>query len=132
MLNNSSLKPMGIMMKLLLTLISVYGYLYILIIIDVLFTYPSWNAEKIITFGLFFIFLAGFLELWKNGLIAGIIFILWYAGLAFLGLFIVEAEGYDGFLLGLPLLVLTIIIFIISLRNKKTISDSGAELNYPG
>jgi|WetSurSiteA1Bulk_404760.scaffolds.fasta_scaffold19933_3 hypothetical protein len=132
MLNNTSVKPSGILMKLLLTLISVYGFLYILVIIDVLFTYPRWNAEKIITFSLFFIFLAGFLELWKNGLIAGIIFILWYAGLAFLGLFIAQTEGYDGFLLGLPLLVLTVLIFIISLRNKKTVLDSGAELQNPG
>jgi phosphate starvation-inducible membrane PsiE len=127
MAENTSVKHSGIMMTLLETLISVYGFLYILVIIDVLFTYPSWNAEKIITFGLFFIFLAGYLKLWKNGLFAGIIFLLWYAGLAILGLFIVKAEGYDGFLLGLPLLALTVLIIVISLRNKKSDSETGLQ-----
>jgi hypothetical protein len=129
MLNNSPAKPSGILMKLLLTLISVYGLLYILFIIDVLFTYPSWNTEKIITFGLFFIFLAGFLELWKNGLFAGIIFVLWYAGLAILGLFIAETDKGSALVLGLPQLVLTVLILIISLRNKKAILDSGTEIH---
>ena len=62
--------------KVLLTITTIFGILYLIFIIEN-FIHEPYNLESIVVNLAFIIFLAGYYYSWKNEMIAGIIFIIW-------------------------------------------------------
>jgi peptidoglycan/LPS O-acetylase OafA/YrhL len=113
-------------------LLTIYGLLYLIFIIDTFIssdTYDPYNAENIIVNLAFFFFLIGYFMAWKNEGLAGLIFVLWWAVMWVLALFIVEHDKGGGVVMGLPLFILGI-LFIIS-RYRKTGKEKSASVAEP-
>lgn len=76
------------------------------------------NLEVTLVIILFVVFLVGFFISWKREGIAGLIFILWWIGMWYLALFVVEHDHGAGVVMGIPLFILGI-GFIILWHNKR-------------
>jgi len=116
---------------LLHAILTLYGLLYLVFIIDTLIsidTYDLYNPENVVVNLAFVLFLIGYYMAWRNEGVAGIIFVLWWAVMWVLALFIVDHDKGSGVVMGLPLFILGI-LFIISWHRKKgkEISSSGTE-----
>jgi len=113
--------------KVLLTLTTIYGILYLIFVISSFFQEP-FDLERIIVYLAFIIFLVGYYYCWRNEMIGGIIFILWWGIMWYLGLFIAEHDRGAGVVMGIPLFIIGI-IFIVSWYRKKGKSSSLNNLN---
>lgn len=103
--------------KVLLTVTTLFGILYLIFIIDYFISEPQ-NFESIIINLAFIIFLVGYYYSWRNDMIAGIIFIIWWGIMWYLGLFIAEHDRGAGVVMGVPLFIIGI-LFIISWYRKR-------------
>ena len=112
--------------KTLLVLTSIFGLLYVIFMISG--NYGSGGYEPLLVKLLFVVFLIGFLMVWKHEGIGGLIFVLWWIGMWYLGLFVVQQDRGAGVVVGLPLFCLGI-LFIISWykRRPKTEARSLSE-----
>ncbi len=97
-------------------ILTIYGLLYLLLIITDLSTLE--NFEQIVVNLAFVLFLIGYYMVWKNEGVAGIIFIFWWIIMWFLALFIAGPDREAGVVMGLPVFILGI-LFIISWYRKK-------------
>jgi len=90
-----------------------YAILYILFIWSSDFNgaYPKLSAEGIGVYLLFVLFVIGVSISWYSKKLTGILFLIWYAGMMFLELVIVEKDGGFGIITGIPLLILGILFF---------------------
>jgi len=104
-------------LKALLTLTTIYGVLYLILVISRFFEGP-YDLEEIIAYLAFIIFLVGYYYSWRNELIAGIIFIFWWGIMCYLGIFIAETDRGVGVVIGFPMFIIGI-LFIISWYRKK-------------
>lgn len=112
----------------LLIALSVYGLLYLVFIVvsfipsdtgsPVSTTVPfdPFDLEQIFVKLLFVLFLVGYVAAWKNEGVAGLIFVLWWAAMWCLEIFVVapikpEAAG-GGIEMGLPLFILGILFLV--------------------
>ena len=102
--------------RVLLILTSLYGILYLAFILSG--SYGASGSEPIVVRLLFVLFLVGYLVTWKNEGLGGLIFVLWWVGMWYLGLFIVEHDRGAGVVMGLPLFILGI-LFIVSWYRKS-------------
>ena len=108
-------------MPLLHAILTLYGLMYLAFIIDTFIsgvTYDPYTAENIVVNLAFVLFLIGYYMAWQNEGVAGIIFILWWAVMWCLALFIVDHDKGSGVVMGLPLFILGI-LFIISWYRKN-------------
>ena len=80
--------------------------------------YAGTKGELISTYALFILFGTGIYFQWKNELIAGLIWILWYSGLLLLVRFVWIAAGVT-IVLGLPILILGILVFFRGWREHR-------------
>ncbi len=103
-----------------------YAVLYILFVRSGDFNgaYPDLSIEGAGVYLLFIVFGIGLSLSWHNKKATGIIFLLWYAGMLFLELIIVEKDGGFGIISGIPVLVFGI-LFIK--RANKTRTNNTAE-----
>jgi hypothetical protein len=104
--------------RLLLVLTSAYGVLYVAIIATG--SYGTTGAEPIVVRLLFLLFLLGYALTWKNEGLGGAIFVLWWAGMWYLGLFVAEQDRGAAVVLGLPLFVLAILFIRAWYRRTYT------------
>jgi ABC-type multidrug transport system permease subunit len=95
----------------LLTITTIIGILYLIFIIEDFILEPR-NLESTSVKLAFFLFLFGYYYSWKNELLAGIIFIFWWAIMWIIGLFIVEHDRGAGVILGLPVFILGILFVL--------------------
>jgi hypothetical protein len=110
--------------KVLLTIITIFGVLYFILIISYYVDgfidgFKVYNLEIVITNLAFIVFLIGYYFCWKNELIAGIIFIFWWGIMWILGLFIAEQDRGSGVVMGLPFFILGVILIIFWYGNKE-------------
>jgi hypothetical protein len=108
-------------MPLLHAILTLYGIVYLVFRIDTFIsgvTYDPHNTENIVVNLAFVLFLIGYYLAWQNEGVAGIIFIIWWAIMWCLALFIVEHDKGGGVVMGLPLFILGI-LFIISWYRKR-------------
>jgi hypothetical protein len=120
--SRSSLKNRG--SRVLRTLTTVYGALYLALVISSFFETPD-DAGMTIVYAAFLVFLVGYYYTWRNELIAGIIFVLWWGIMWYLGLFVAEEDRGAGVVMGAPLFVLGI-GFIVSwyLQKRRAVSTA--------
>jgi len=93
--------------RLLLVLTSVYGVLYVAFIATG--SYGTTGAEPTVVRLLFLLFLVGYALTWKNEGLGGAIFVLWWVGMWYLGLFVAKEDRGTAVVLGLPLFALAIL-----------------------
>jgi hypothetical protein len=104
------------MSKILKILTSIYGILYILFLVSGQFGHSGY--EPLVVYILFAVFLAGYLTIWKNEMYGGWIFILWWIGMWYLGIFVAETDKGAGVVMGIPLFIMAI-LFNIAGRKKR-------------
>jgi len=99
----------------------VYAVLYVLFIFegDPEGGFNFSTAEDIGVHLLFVLFIIGFGFSWRNGIVTGVIFILWNVGMWILELFFVEKDGGFGILSGLPLIVLGVFYIADGIEAKR-------------
>ena len=107
----------------LLTFTTIYAILYAALILSYLFfedsTSLEMTTEGIIVTLAFVIFYAGYYYSWKNELIAGIIFIFWWAIMWYLALFVAETDRGAGVVMGIPVIIFGI-LFIVNWYRKRS------------
>jgi len=101
--------------KVLLTITTIYGILYVAFILNFLI-FENSNSEitleGIIVVFAFIVFLIGYYFSWKNQLIAGVIFIFWWGIMWYLALFVAETDKGAGVVMGVPLFIIAILLII--------------------
>jgi len=102
--------------RILLVLTSVYALLYFLLIVTE--NYGTAGSEPMVVKILFVLFLVGYLVIWINEGLGGAIFIVWWIGMWYLGLFVAQQDRGAAVVMGLPLFVLAI-LFIIAWFKKR-------------
>ena len=116
MIQESGRKPRNRRSELLLVLTSIYGLLYLLFLASG--SYGSGGSEPIVVKLLFLLFLAGYAVVWLDERIGGVVFVLWWAGMWYLGLFVSLEDRGNAVVLGAPLFVLGI-LFIVSWYRRR-------------
>lgn len=104
-------KPRNRRSKILLTLTSIYGLLYAAFVASE--SYGTAGSEPAVVKLLFLLFLVGYAVTWLNERTGGVVFILWWAGMWYLGLFVSLEDGGNAVVMGVPLFALGI-LFIVS------------------
>ena len=128
-MKNDSIKTQNKKLPFVLKIItSIYGLLYLIFIIDIFIPSkdepPADILWMVIVNLLFIVFLFGcFMFLWKNKWVGGLIFLIWYLGMCYLGLFVATTDKGVSLVLGFPMLIVAIII-IVSLYKNRNISFS--------
>jgi hypothetical protein len=102
--------------RVLLILTSLYGLLYLALIVAGYFG-PSDPEDDVVRF-LFVLFLVGYIITWKNEGLGGLIFVLWWIGMWYLGLFVAQTDRGAAIVMGFPLFVLAV-LFIIAWYKKR-------------
>lgn len=113
--------------KVLLTLTTIYGILYLILLITSFFESP-YDLERVIVYLAFIVFLVGYYYSWRNEMIAGIVFIFWWGIMWYLGLFIAEHDRGAGVVMGVPLFIIGI-FFIVSWYRKRRRSSNFNNVN---
>ena len=108
--------------RLLLVLTSVYGVLYVAFIATG--SYGTTGAEPTVVRLLFLLFLVGYALTWKNEALGGAIFVVWWVGMWYLGMFVAEQDRGAAVVLGLPLFVLAILLIRAWYRRTHTHSTA--------
>ena len=108
--------------KTLLVLASIFGFLYVIFMISG--DYGAGGNEPLVVKLLFVVFLVGYLVVWKHEGLGGLIFVLWWIGMLYLGLFVAQHDRGTGAVLGLPLCVLAT-LFIISWYKRSSRTEIG-------
>lgn len=103
----------------LLVLTSLYGLLYLVFMASG--TYGSEGSEPIVVRTLFVLFLSGYVAVWRDERIGGVVFILWWVGQWYLALFVARTDRGAGVAMGLPLVALGI-LFIVSWYGRRRAS----------
>ena len=102
----------------LLVLTSVFGILYVLFVASG--SYGMTGPEPFVVWLLFLLFLVGYAVVWRDERIGGMVFIMWWAGMWYLGLFVAQEDRGAGAVIGFPLFVLGVLFVISGYRKRKT------------
>lgn len=100
----------------LLILTSLYGVLYVLFMVAE--AYGTSGSEPTFIRLFFGLFLVGYLVVWINEGLGGLVFVLWWIGMWYLGLFVAQHDRGASVVMGFPLFVLAI-LFLISWYRRK-------------
>lgn len=114
--------------KVLLILTSLYGILYLLFMASE--SYGTSGSEPLVVKLLFVVFLVGYFILWKNEGLGGLVFVIWWLGMWYLGIFVAEHDRGAGVAMGLPLFILAV-LFIIAWYRKRARSSTSAPTDEP-
>jgi len=116
MSQNSGSRPRRSRSTTLLILTSIYGLLYLLLMATE--SYGTAGSEPTVVKLLFLLFLVGYAAVWWNERLGGIVFALWWAGMWYLALFVVQTDRGAGVVMGVPLFILAI-LFILSWYRRR-------------
>ena len=116
--NNTDLKSRSKLSKVLFIITTIYGILYVILVITSFFEDIN-NSEVIIVYAAFIVFLIGYYFTFKNEMTAGIIFLFWWGIMWYLGLFIAEQDKGAGVVMGIPLFIVAVLYIISAKKNKK-------------
>ena len=107
MARNTNTPPARRHSAILLTLTTVYGLLYVALIASG--SYGTAGSEPTVVKLLFLLFLVGYVVVWKHEALGGAVFVVWWIGMWYLGLFVAQQDRGSAVVMGLPLLVLAIL-----------------------
>lgn len=111
--------------------VSILAVLYLWVFIESLIPRPEgswisnavpfdpWDREQIFVKLLFLLFLVGYFAAWKNERTAGIIFVLWWAAVWAVELFVMGPDGGMGIVMGLPIFLLGILFWRAPWRSGR-------------
>ena len=116
MSRTSGWMPRSRLSTVLLVLTSIYGLLYVAFIISG--SHGTSGSEPTVVKLLFLLFLAGYAVVWLDGRIGGVVFVLWWAGMWYLGLFVAQEDRGAGVVMGVPLFVLGILFIVAWYRRR--------------
>ena len=102
----------------LLTLTSIYGLLYVAFLASG--SYGTSGSEPTVVKLLFLLFVAGYVVVWLNEGLGGAVFVAWWIGMWYLGLFVAQQDRGAGVAMGLPLLVLALLFIRAWYRRTRT------------
>lgn len=111
----------------LMVLTTVYGLLYVAFIAAEV--HGMSGNEPLVVRLLFALFLLGYAALWWNEAAGGVVFVLWWIGMWYLGFFVVEHDRGAGVVLGIPLFALGL-LFIVRWWRKRS-ETAAANANPP-
>jgi hypothetical protein len=103
--------------RILLGLTTVYALLYILFMATR--QYGTAGAEPTVVKILFALFLVGYIAVWMNEGLGGAIFVVWWIGMWYLGLFVAQSDRGAAVVMGLPLFVLAVLFISAWLKKRK-------------
>jgi hypothetical protein len=86
----------------------VYALLYVAFMASG--SYGTDGAEPTVVRWLFALFLVGYAATWKHEGLGGAIFVVWWAGMWYLGLVVVQQDRSAGIVMGLPLFALALLL----------------------
>ncbi len=104
----------------LLVFTSIFGLLYVIFMATE--SYGTAGDEPMVVRLLFVVFLAGYFVVWKHEGLGGLIFVLWWIGMWYLGLFVAQQDRGAGVVMGLPLFVLAILFIVSWYKRRSTAS----------
>jgi hypothetical protein len=109
------------MSKTLKVLTSIYAVLYVALIVSAIFDegFRKQGAATLAVFIPLVIFLVGYVVIWKNEIYGGLIFVLWYLGMWYVGYVLSETDRGVAPVIGFPLFVLAVLHIISGYRNRK-------------
>lgn len=109
------------MSKTLKVLTSIYAVLYVVLIVSALFDegFRKQGADTLPIFIALAIFLIGYVVIWKNEIYGGLIFILWFIGMCYIGWVLSETDRGVAVVMGFPIYILANLFIISGYRNKK-------------
>jgi hypothetical protein len=105
------------MVKTLRVVTSVYAVLYVAGAVSALFN-EEFRMQLAVSIQLV-IFLAGYVVIWKNEIYGGMVFILWWIGMWYVGYVLSETDRGVAVVVGFPLFVLAILHIISGYRSRK-------------
>jgi len=108
--------------RILLGLTSVYALLYALFIVTG--NYGGAGSEPTVVKLLFAFFLVGYVVVWMNEALGGAIFVVWWIGMWYLGLFVAQSDRGAAVVMGFPLFVLAVLL-IIGAFKKSNAAQTG-------
>lgn len=103
--------------RILLGLTTVYALLYILFMVTR--QYGTAGAEPTVVKILFALFLVGYIAVWMNEGLGGAIFVVWWIGMWYLGVFVAQSDRGAAPVIGFPLFVLAVLFIIAWLKKRK-------------
>jgi hypothetical protein len=103
--------------RILLGLTSVYALLYALFIVTG--NYGAAGSEPTVVKLLFALFLVGYVVVWMNEALGGAIFVVWWIGMWYLGLFVAQSDRGAAVVMGFPLLVLAVLLIIAAFKKSN-------------
>lgn len=103
--------------RILLVLTSIYALLYILFMVTK--QYGTAGSEPTVVKILFGLFLAGYTVVWMNEGLGGAIFVVWWIGMWYLGLFVAQSDRGAAQVIGFPLFVLGVLFIIAWLKKRN-------------
>lgn len=103
----------------ILTSIALIGY-FILFMAESAGLYSETN--ELTGYFLFGLFLTGYILLWKQKVIAGIVFLIWYS-IQWYMVFLIWEKGLMTLLLGLPIAALGLLILLDGIKKKSNKSS---------
>jgi len=108
------------MSKVLKILTTIYAVLYVALIVSALFDegFRKQGADTLAVFIPLVVFLIGFWVLWRNETYAGLIFIIWYIGMWYVGYVVSQTDRGVAPVIGFPLFILAVLL-ILSGRKRK-------------
>jgi hypothetical protein len=103
-------------------LLGIYAVLYVIIGSEDFLSINapnSWDIEYSVLKILFALFVIGYFISWKNELVSGVVFILWFLGMCYENFFLCTSDCGAGIAMGIPLLILSIFFIICGIKKKK-------------
>ena len=118
MASNADHSPRSKRSPILLTLASIYGLLYVVFLATE--AYGSSGSEPTVVKLLFLLFLVGYVLVWWHEGLGGAVFVAWWIGMWYLGLFVAHQDRGAGVVMGLPLFVLALLFIAGWYRRTHT------------
>jgi hypothetical protein len=122
---------------------SLYGLLYLYLVVCSFIptengnpvsdnpNFKPWDSEGIWVKIQFIVFLIGFYYSWKSRLTSGFIYLFWYAGMVAMSYYMASVLHREGaaFVLGFPILLISIILLLTGYRKRKSLNSKSDETN---
>lgn len=109
------------MSRTLRILTSVYAFLYVALAVSAVFDegFRKQGADTLVLFIPLALFLVGYVMVWKNEIYGGLVFILWWIGMWYVGFVLSETDRGVAVLMGFPMFVLAVLHVVSGYRSGK-------------
>jgi hypothetical protein len=109
------------MSKTLKVLTSIYAFLYVALAVSAILDegFRKQGADNLMLFIPLVLFLVGYQIVWKNEIYGGLVSILWWIGMWYVGFVLSDTDRGVAVVMGFPLFVLAVLHIVSGYRNRK-------------